>query len=70
MRAAENKGLTDNAWVKRIDYLRQLVSDNYNPADGSAQAFVTWYVDTADEEFDWEDQTVMLDYAKEMSKGI
>jgi hypothetical protein len=66
MKAQEETNLTDNAWVRRIGYLRQLVDDQYDTTQNTTpQEFVDWLVDSAEEEFDSADERIMLRRAEE-----
>lgn len=67
MRAQEEKGLTDNAWVQRIGYLRQTVSDQYDTTqDTTPQQFIDWLIESAEEEYDQADERIMLRWAQEL----
>ena len=70
MRATGNAGLTDNAWTTRIQELRQIVSDNYEPQEATpskttrerAEEFVGWLMSgDVDTEFDIDDELELLD---------
>jgi hypothetical protein len=61
MRAQEEAGLTDNAWVERIGQLRQMVSDQYDPTRGATpREFVDWLVENSAEEFDNADERILI----------
>jgi hypothetical protein len=67
MRAQEEASLTGNAWVERISYLRQLVSDQYDPRNGTGfNEFVDWLIDKSEEEFDSADEGIMRRKAQDM----
>lgn len=60
MRIHEASGLTDNAWTDRIGYLRQIVSDQYDPATGTPREFVDYLIDNAEEPFYTDDERVLM----------
>ena len=60
------ENLTDNAWVKRVGELRQMVDDCYDPADASAQEWVEWVTAQDGEEFDSDDVKVLSAYAQQV----
>ena len=69
MRAQNEAGLTDNAWVERIGYLRQLVSDQYDTSNNTTpREFVDWMIESAEEEFDSADERIMLRHAEDMRR--
>ena len=71
MRAQNEAGLTDNAWVERIGYLRQLVSDQYDTSNNTApREFVDWMIESAEEEFDSADERIMLRHAEDMRRRM
>lgn len=67
MKAQEDRGLTDNAWVERIGQLRQMVSDQYDPTTGATfNQFVDWLIENAEEEFDSADERILRRKAQDM----
>lgn len=69
MRAANESDKTGNAWTERVDYLRQLVDDQYDTfQDTTPEEFVEWVVECADEEFGPDDERVLLRRARELRK--
>ena len=69
MKAQNEAGLTDNAWVERIGQLRQLVSDRYDTTqDTTPQEFVDYAVENYEEEFDDADIRIMLRHAEQMRR--
>ena len=61
MKAQNEAGLTDNAWVKRIGELRQMVADQYDTTQNTTpREFVDWLVESAEEEFDSADERILL----------
>lgn len=67
MKAQQDHGFTDNAWVKRVGYLRQLVQDNYDESLATPAEFVDYAVENYEEEFDDADIRVMTREAERMS---
>lgn len=69
MRAQNETGLTDNAWVQRIGQLRQMVSDQYDTSQNTTpREFVDWLIESADEEFDSADERILLRHAEDMRR--
>ena len=69
MRAQNEAGLTDNNWVERIGYLRQLVDDQYDTSqETTPREFVDWLIDSAEEEFDSADERIMLRRAESLRR--
>ena len=67
MKAQEERGLTDNAWVERIGQLRQLVSDDYDTSlNITPREFVDYAVENYEEDFDDADIRIMLRHAEQM----
>ena len=64
MKAFENANLTDNAWVARTNELRQIVSDQYDPAETTPAEWVAWFIETAEDEFDEADEAALLRWAQ------
>lgn len=61
MRINEASDLTDNAWTERIGYLRQIVSDQYDPAIGATpREFVDHLIDNAEETFCIDDERILI----------
>lgn len=50
MRTNTTSNLTDNAWVRRIGELRQMVWDNYDTSTATPDEFIEWFVDGEDSE--------------------
>ena len=62
-----NRNLTDNAWVRRIDELRQCVADQYDPALATPDQFVSWLLsETSD--FDHDDIKVLRTEAQRLAE--
>ena len=67
MKAQQDNGLTGNAWVKRVDELRQMVNDQYNESVSSPTEFVDYAVETYEDEFDAADIRIMRQEAERIA---
>jgi hypothetical protein len=59
MRTNTTSNLTDNAWVQRIDELRQMVWDNYDTT-ATPDEFIEWFVDGEDAEEAFYDDDIRI----------
>jgi hypothetical protein len=67
MKAQQDNGLTGNAWVKRVDEIRQMVNDNYDEGVSTPGEFVEYAVETYEAEFDAADIRIMKQEAERIA---
>ena len=65
MKAQTEANLVDNAWVKRIEQLRRMVAEGYDPSLATPAEYVDYLIEVEDEEFDRADIDIILREAEE-----